>query len=200
MWRKLNFYTSKGFVKPNIMDIKIGSQTWGPDASEQKIAQEKAKYLGTKGPFGYSILGMLVHAFDEKNSENSLKMLDKSFGKELKQDEIQQVPEIFFNHQENPPMELIQIFVTKIATILETFQEQRKYKIYASSLLMAYDAEAVQKFKNQEIDLDQLENYVNIRLIDFAHVFNAHGEPDENFLTGLTNLLDLFTCYQNSIE
>jgi len=53
-----------GFSHPNIIDVKIGSQTWGPDASEGKIAQEKSKYLGTKIPFGFSILGMLVHAFD----------------------------------------------------------------------------------------------------------------------------------------
>ena len=44
---------TEGFVRPSIMDIKIGSRTWGPDASAKKQAQEMAKYAGTKHPFGF---------------------------------------------------------------------------------------------------------------------------------------------------
>ena len=191
-----------GFVKPNIMDIKIGAQTWGPDASQKKITQEKAKYVGTKGPYGFSILGMLVHAF---NGDVPFKKFDKSFGKNLKQEDVLKVPETYFNHEQEPPIELIEIFVEKISEILEVFMTQRKYKIYASSLLLAYDAQAVQKFKanaknhdEKKIDKkNELRKHVNIRLIDFAHVFNANGDKDENFIFGLTNLLDLFQRYLN---
>ena len=201
--------------------LKIGSQTWGPDASESKIAQEKSKYLGTKIPFGFSILGMLVHAFDynsniqgvpyennqhkkistnSKNLEEIVKKYDKSFGKELKQDQTQKVAEIYFNHDQKPPVELIEIAVEKISAILKVFEDQRKYKFYASSLLMAYDAQAVKKFKAKLISFEDLKMAVNVRVIDFAHVFEANGERDENFITGLTNFLDLFTCYLNRIK
>ena len=44
---------TEGFSRPAIMDIKIGSRTWGPDASTKKQAQEDAKYAGTKHPFGF---------------------------------------------------------------------------------------------------------------------------------------------------
>ena len=44
---------TEGFSRPSIMDIKIGSRTWGPDASAKKQAQENAKYAGTKHPFGF---------------------------------------------------------------------------------------------------------------------------------------------------
>ena len=197
-----------GFSHPNIIDVKIGSQTWGPDASEGKIAQEKSKYLGTKIPFGFSILGMLVHAFDQPNNNNNsqknptsvVKKYDKSFGKELKQDQTQQVAEIYFNHDQKPPVELIEIAVEKISAILKVFEDQRKYKFYASSLLMAYDAQAVKKFKAKLISFEDLKMAVNVRVIDFAHVFEANGERDENFITGLTNFLDLFTCYLNRIK
>ena len=192
-----------GFIHPNIIDVKIGSQTWGPDASEGKIAQEKSKYLGTKIPFGFSILGMLVHAFDNSTADQQkvpVKKYDKSFGKELKQDQTQQVAEIYFNHDQKPPVELIEIAVEKISAILKVFEDQKKYKFYASSLLMAYDAQAVKKFKAKLINFDDLKNAVNVRVIDFAHVFEANGERDENFITGLTNFLDLFTCYLNRIK
>ena len=35
---------TEGYHLPNIMDIKIGSRTWGPDASEKKQRQEDVKY------------------------------------------------------------------------------------------------------------------------------------------------------------
>ena len=44
---------TEGFSMPAIMDIKIGSRTWGPDASAKKQVQEDAKYAGTKHPFGF---------------------------------------------------------------------------------------------------------------------------------------------------
>ena len=44
---------TEGFSRPAIMDIKIGSRTWGPDASAKKQLQENAKYAGTKHPFGF---------------------------------------------------------------------------------------------------------------------------------------------------
>ena len=44
---------TEGFAQPAIMDIKIGSRTWGPDASAKKQSQEDSKYPGTKHPFGF---------------------------------------------------------------------------------------------------------------------------------------------------
>ena len=38
------------------MDIKVGTQTWGPDASEAKQKNEATKYSGTKGPFGFRLV------------------------------------------------------------------------------------------------------------------------------------------------
>ena len=37
------------------MDVKIGAKTYGPMATPAKIAQEDAKYLGTKKPLGKKI-------------------------------------------------------------------------------------------------------------------------------------------------
>ena len=190
---------TNGFVYPNIIDIKIGSQTWDPEASESKISKEESQYLGTRIPFGFSIMGMLVHAYDA-DDQISVKNYDTSFGKELKQDQTQQVAEIFFNHEQKPPVELIEIAVEKISVILKVFENQKKYKFYSSSLLMAYDAQAVMKFKAKIINLDDLKNAVDVRVIDFAHVFEANNERDENFITGLTNFLELFSCYHDRIK
>ena len=46
----------QGFQLPTVMDIKVGKQTWGPDASEAKRVGEAAKYVGTKEPFGFRLV------------------------------------------------------------------------------------------------------------------------------------------------
>jgi len=183
---------TEGLELPCIMDVKIGAKTWGPDATQKKITQESAKYTGTKIPFGFSITGMLVHSFQDPEK---FKKFDKNFGKNLKTADVDQVSKLFLNHDENPPDELIRIFVEKISGIVQVFEMQRRYKIFASSLLLAYDAKAVRKFKNQEISEMELKKSVNIRLIDFAHVFDAQGQEDDNFLFGIRNLQDLFHRY-----
>ena len=53
------------------MDIKIGKITYGPDATEAKIAKESKSYSGTKLPFGFSVLGIISH------SDNGFKRFTK---------------------------------------------------------------------------------------------------------------------------
>ena len=42
---------TQGLEAPCVMDVKIGARTYGPDATEAKMKQEDAKYLGTKVVF-----------------------------------------------------------------------------------------------------------------------------------------------------
>ena len=67
--------------RPNVMDIKIGSRTYGPDAPEQKRAHEDAKYPGTKRPLGFSVLGIIVNPRDGGDAVK----YDRSFGRNLRQ-------------------------------------------------------------------------------------------------------------------
>ena len=109
-------------------------------------------------------------------------------------EDVNTVPEIFFDVKEsgNKVAEIVEIMIKQIRAIYEAFESQRKYKIYGSSLLMAYDADAIKSLKDGKIEKKELENYVNVKLIDFAHVFPAEGERDNNFLKGIANLLSLF--------
>ena len=82
-------------------DIKLGATTYGPDAIESKKLSEDSKYVGTKHPFGFSVLGMIVHPLTD-NKDNGLSAtgvlkLDRTFGLTLKSNEISSVPEIFFD-------------------------------------------------------------------------------------------------------
>ena len=186
---------TEGFSLPNIMDVKIGAQTYGPDASESKKAQEDSKYVGTKGPLGYSVTGMIVHALNEQGSATKY---DKNFGKNLKTENVLLIPATFFDVKNRFVTELIEIMVDQMSAMFETFDQQRSYKMYASSLLLAYDAAAVKKYVQGTIDRDELCKWIIVRVIDFAHVFDAEGERDDNFLVGFENLLNLFKACLNN--
>jgi len=80
-----------GCIKPCVLDVKIGAITYGPDASEEKILKETSKYIGTKGPLGFSLLGMIIH------NENGSRKLDKSYGKNLAADNVDQILDNFIN-------------------------------------------------------------------------------------------------------
>ena len=131
---------------------------------------------------------------DENGEGCHGKKYNKSFGKNLKTEDVHTVPEIFFDANESggKVIECVEIMTRQIRTIYEAFESQKKYKIYGSSLLMAYDADAIRRLENGNIDRTELEKYVNVKLIDFAHVFSSDGERDDNFLRGLSNLLSLF--------
>ena len=186
---------TEGFRQPNIMDIKIGAKTYGPDASESKKVQEDSKYVGTKGPFGYSVTGMIVH---ELNEHDRATKYDKNFGKNLKTDNVALIPATFFDVKNQFVTELIEIMVEQMSEIFETFDKQRSYKMFASSLLLAYDAAAVRKYVQGTIDRDELCKWIIVRVIDFAHVFDAQGQRDDNFLVGFENLLNLFKACLNN--
>lgn len=188
---------AEGFFEPNIIDVKIGARTYGPDASESKMAQEDSKYVGTKRPFGYSVTGMIVHSLKESGK---LIKYDRSFGKDLKSEEVALIPETFFDVKSRFVPELMEIMIEQMSQIFDLFDEQRKYKMFASSLLLAYDAAVVKKYVEGTIDRSQLGKWISVRVIDFAHVFPAEGERDDNFLSGLENLLTLFKACLNNKE
>ena len=83
------------------------------------------------------------------------------------------------------------VLVKKLELMLQVFELQSEYHIYGSSLLLAYDADAVRRFRNGKLQADALEEFINVKLIDFANVYESNGEKDDNFLSGFRNFLAL---------
>ena len=182
---------TEGYVKPSVIDVKIGKQTWGPGATEKKRLNEDSKYKGTKQPFGFSVSGMIVHT-----GSGQILQLDKEFGKSLKTEDVAKIPELFFDvNNSGFCRDVVEITVDKMRHVLRALEHQTKYQLIASSLLMSYDAEAVKLFQQKSIDRQQLERRVNVKLIDFANVFDGHGQIDHNFIDGVSNLIKLFSDF-----
>lgn len=177
---------TQGFAKPCVMDVKIGSVTYGPDASDAKKGKEAQSYAGTKIPYGFSVLGIISHS-----RKKGFKRLTKAFGRSLDENNLDDV----LNHFLSVDIEFAKIiarcFLEKLDEFLDFFSKQTSYHVYASSLLFVYDYDAL------EAENYNLRNPVRLKLIDFAHVFPGKGELDQNFLYGLKNLSNLFRKFLN---
>jgi len=190
---------TQGMSQPTVIDVKIGSQTWLPDATEAKKTKESKKYLGTRPNLGFSVSGMLVHRLSGDTSDQLMR-LDKQFGMKLKAEDVKDIPHLFFDVKRSGPVmrELVETVIAKMHDALKVFEAQRKYNFFSSSLLMAYDACAVRNMHlssgnntGQTTKEQKLENYVNVSIIDFANVVICQ-DKDENFVHGMNNLIQIF--------
>ncbi len=191
---------TEGRELPNVMDIKIGSQTYGPDASEKKRRHEDAKYAGTKMPLGFSVLGIIVHqnSSDGDGVSKEPKKYDREFGRTLKTEDVADAGRIYFDLAAFPTAgnrtlrPLVEAVIFRLRGLLDVYKRQRNYLTYASSVLFVYDAAAVAGYLKSG-DPKPMVDSVNVRLIDFAHVFpNDQRVEDANFTRGLENLIKVF--------
>jgi len=185
---------TEGMIAPCVMDIKIGAKTYGPTASAAKIAQEDAKYLGTKKPLGFSVLGII----NRSGQDGGMKRYDKSFGMELQRNSVKKILEVFFNTPSEDKQiitKLVQHFSVLLSDVRQLFETQTRYHIYASSLLLVYDHQIFSNETARDSDDPKIGKHVRLRIIDFAHVFPANGTQDKNFIFGLDNLCKLFADF-----
>jgi hypothetical protein len=187
------------------MDIKIGKKVYGPDASPEKKARASKTDWPTKDALGFKVSGVLAHSLKPEDEDvfdvDGKVFSKKSFGQKLTQDTVWKVCEAFYDSQYSGKIEIINdIFIEKLNHILKVFENQTRYHIYGSSLLFTYDANAVRKYRNGKLSSEELEKFIHLKLIDFANVYNADGEKDENFLSGLKNVITLFKSFSTSDE
>ncbi|KAK6628153.1 hypothetical protein RUM43_001965 [Polyplax serrata] len=125
-----------GFREPCIMDIKVGSRTWDPLASEEKRLSEEAKYRDCKRDLGFCIPGFQMY----KLPTGELVRKDREFGKSLNGTTARNAIRTFLNGEFGLSRTLLLQFLGKLWRILRWFRTQKNFRFYSSSLLLVYDA------------------------------------------------------------
>lgn len=165
-----------GLKHPAVIDFKIGRITYDPEATIEKIERQKRKYPIVES-IGFQLLGMRV--FDK--TDHSFKHYDKVFGRGLDGNDLIHGLALFYQFHQTAQINSIKETIKKFESIQRWFEKQTTYHFYSSSVLVVYNADGEQ---------NQAEN-IRIKLADFAHVFPANNNRDDNCLFGLNKIVEL---------
>lgn len=179
-----------GMKSPVVLDVKIGTRNYGPDASPEKKEKQKKKAVkrSTTSQLGLCIVGCSIpgEGYDMASAEQC----GNRPGRLVSAEELPVVLQRFLVTEAR--LKHARYFV---AALLGLFQAQADYVFFGSSLLFAYDAALGDNAQ------------VRIAMVDFCHMHTmeemraeAREEGRESmfvprdfsYIYGLTNLLDIF--------
>lgn len=134
------------FSQPCVLDFKMGTETYEPDAPEDKKLRERIKYP-LQEEFGFRIVAMRMYIpADVEADDDGYVYFPKSFGRSLgSRDQVKHAIRTFFGgiHLSKPVRAnrstAIKRILTKLKLIKGWFRENTVFSFYASSLLMIYE-------------------------------------------------------------
>ncbi|KAI9673279.1 MAG: hypothetical protein M1829_004344 [Trizodia sp. TS-e1964] len=205
---------TRGFHRPSILDLKLGSQLHDEQASPEKRARlEQVARETTSGSLGFRIAGMRVWRKDTA----SYGVFDKWYGRGFSAATVRQGFDDFFAGAGEP--EVRKWLAERLRAEVEGFQralEGEESRMIGASLLFVYEGdmdvlmraleeEASSSGKEQEARQDDSdgddgdEGSISettkprisvMKVIDFAHAQWTPGlGPDENCLQGIRNVV-----------
>lgn len=163
---------------PCVIDIKLGRITYDPEATPEKIERQIGKFQPA-AEIGFQLLGWKTYS----PKEQTYIYHDKRCARSLTKDELLYGMAQFFGAPEQDHRPYVQAVLERLLILKEIMSKQYEVVFIASSLLIVYDSEHRNNGNNIKVD---------VRLVDFAHVFpstSTDNEPDENFLFGLNHCI-----------
>ncbi|KAK9529941.1 hypothetical protein VZT92_011487 [Zoarces viviparus] len=133
LYLKLEDVTRR-FVKPCIMDVKLGRRSYDPFASQEKREQQIRKYPLME-EIGFLVLGMRVY----KMCSDTFDSYNQHYGRGLVQDSIKDGLANFFHNGVSLRKDAVSASIHRVQCILRWFESQQQLVFYASSLLFVYE-------------------------------------------------------------
>lgn len=179
-------------VSPSVMDIKIGSRTWAPEATEAYITKcLKKDRESTSVSLGYRLSGLRVFINDESGFYKPERDIMRKAGpddvKLFLMKFVSSNPESESESESEPDCSLagsvyggLNGILSQLLELKAWFEDQTMYHFYACSLLFMFE---------KGLALKGATTNAQVKLIDFAHVTEGKGVIDHNFLGGLCSLI-----------
>ena len=140
------------FVKPNTLDVKLGSRLWADDSTQAKRdSLDKVAADTTSGSLGFRVAGMRV--WEPKESprsdepEGEYKVYDKHYGRLLKDSNVRGGFETFFLGEQNSGSKLsplrravLECCEAEVARAEQVLEEEES-RMYSASVLFVFEGD-----------------------------------------------------------
>lgn len=178
------------FSKPCVLDIKLGTKTFEPDAPEEKKSYELKKYP-PQSEFGFRLTAMRIYdPANEKSGVMGYAYYPKQYGRSLEsRDSIKQALLLFLGGADLPKevranrSSAIQRILSRLKMIKKWFRDNKSFSFCGSSILIVYEGDTVPNAENG-IELDMAQ----AKMIDFGRV-RRNPQGDAGYLRGVTQLI-----------
>ncbi|XP_013865905.1 inositol polyphosphate multikinase [Austrofundulus limnaeus] len=135
LYLKLEDVTSR-FIRPCIMDVKLGQRSYDPFASQEKREQQIRKYPLME-EIGFLILGMRIYNLQSGTFDS----FNQHYGRSLVKDTVKDGLAKFFDNGVFLRKDAIWASIHRVRQILHWFTSQNQLAFYASSLLFVYEGQ-----------------------------------------------------------
>uniref|UniRef100_A0A915DJK0 Kinase n=1 Tax=Ditylenchus dipsaci TaxID=166011 RepID=A0A915DJK0_9BILA len=206
------------YKRPCVIDLKMGTRQYGDDASAQKrLSQTQKCRQSTSEQMGIRLVGMQL--FHQSTQQYSY--VNKFEGRRM--DRLKFYDELLRFFTTAGKLRMMQL-IQRLEKLREILLKAEGFRFFSSSLLIAYDGDAIDEEDEKEeanFSLDCSGPHgtipkISLRLIDFAHsTFSgfmegdkAYSGVDEGYLLGMESLItflnailkETMMCSNNTIS
>jgi hypothetical protein len=146
---------SRNFVKPCIMDIKMGTQTYEPNANDAKKRKEviKCPYQCTTG---FRLVGL--KAYDVRCDKHG--WLSKHFGRRIEPSMAFAALALCFFDGVRIRRDVVTVAIQKLERIHLWFKSQNSVHFYCSSILITYDGFVGDSYSRKHFCSEDVQHFL----------------------------------------
>ncbi|PHJ23289.1 inositol polyphosphate kinase [Cystoisospora suis] len=182
----------RGMRRPVILDLKLGTRTYGDDASPEKRARA-TRYAEERGSLRLGLAFSGLSALEEDGKVFSVQGGSRApagyqYPKTI--DDYIKVMRTFlgFAGPRERQYKLAREFLLKAEELSKTLVRLTVVNLYGSSVFLGYDAASDKQTFGTSTEKRDLAASAQLKIIDFAHVSVLPRAPDPGFCLGMGSL------------
>lgn len=175
---------TSGYVKPSVIDLKLGTKTWEEDAPQEKIDRESKKYP-LQRTIGFRLTGMRVFNRETKQHD----VYDKKYGYSITLETLNSMFGVYFSQVSTACKKtVIASIIDQLRPILAWFEVPGRLRFICMSLLFILEGDTEEDYRPI------------VRMVDFAHAKQLpETERDEGCIVGLKRIIQELEILHSSL-